>query len=143
MTTERTREEWDRLADLHNDGRCAEDCGLHEEDVHGWFGLSYATHMTLERTLLQAMPGSWQRKFVALLDELDEASEGIRRPYAYNVQAVDAGGKFAPALPHYRHAPRNFDRLRELAPDLSSRLFEQAEAVAPVTPHGPNPRRDG
>ncbi len=101
------------LADRHNAGECGDSCPLHQEDMHAWFGLSYANYLVLERTLLQAMPGRWQRRFVALLEELYVARGDLPDAYGYRVQPVDAGGRFVEApLPHYRHAPRDLDVLR-------------------------------
>lgn len=34
-----------------------------------WFGLSYASWLTLPRVLCQEMPEAWQEKMVKLLDE--------------------------------------------------------------------------
>lgn len=42
------------------------------EDVHGWFELTYASYLTLPRSLLQEMPAEWQHRFVRLLDEMGE-----------------------------------------------------------------------
>lgn len=43
------------------------------EHIHTYFGLSYASHVVLPRTLLQSMPDKWQRRMVRLLEEFDAA----------------------------------------------------------------------
>lgn len=45
------------------------------EDIHSFFGLSYASYLTLPRSVLQSMPEEWQHKFVELLHELGSAAE--------------------------------------------------------------------
>jgi hypothetical protein len=55
-----------------------------------WFGLSYASWLTLPRVLLEDMPDKWQEKMAALLEQMDE-----RYPNApdigYRVQATRNG----------------------------------------------------
>lgn len=43
-----------------------------EDPIHIWFGLTYASWLTLPRVLMQEMPYEWQEKMVALLNEIDE-----------------------------------------------------------------------
>ncbi|WP_409174389.1 hypothetical protein [Brevibacillus fortis] len=43
-----------------------------ERDIHEWFELTYSQYLTIPRSVLQSMPVTWQKKFVVLLDELDE-----------------------------------------------------------------------
>jgi hypothetical protein len=43
------------------------------ERLHGKFGLSYASYLTVPRSALQSMPDEWQGKMATLLDELDKA----------------------------------------------------------------------
>ena len=42
------------------------------EALWGWFGLSYASFLTLPRCLMHEMPDRWQVKMAALLREYDE-----------------------------------------------------------------------
>jgi len=73
-----------------------------DEDIHGWFGLSYANYLTLPRTLLQSMPREWQHRFTTCLEEMDAAFSQVEHPHAYQVKTVDAGGRFAcDPIPHY------------------------------------------
>lgn len=57
--------------------------------VHGYFGLTYANHLVLERTLLQSMPDDWQNKFVALLDQMEAAFSGVPRASGWLVLPID------------------------------------------------------
>lgn len=50
------------------------------EPIHTYFGLSYASHLVLNRTLLQSMPTDWQQRFVACLYELNQAFAHIEAP---------------------------------------------------------------
>jgi hypothetical protein len=59
-----------------------------EEAIHTHFGLSYANYLVLPRTLLQSMPDAWQARFVALIDELEEAFQHVEQPEAYKVEAA-------------------------------------------------------
>lgn len=45
--------------------------------IHTHFGLSYATHLVMPRTILQSMPDWWQRDFVHLLRLYDHACSGL------------------------------------------------------------------
>ena len=51
---------------------------LDREYVHNWFELSYAEYLAIPRTILQSMPNKWQKKFVELMDELDDTFEWRR-----------------------------------------------------------------
>lgn len=57
------------------------------EDVHTYFGLSYANYLVLPRTLLQSMPQEWQARFVTLVDELHDAFEHVKQAPTYQVLA--------------------------------------------------------
>lgn len=50
------------------------------EQVHEWFGLSYANYAVLHRTLLQSMPAEWQGRFVQCMRELDDAYAHLDAP---------------------------------------------------------------
>lgn len=45
------------------------------EAVHLYFGLSYCNYLVIPRSLLQSMPSSWQKKFIELVEELDERTD--------------------------------------------------------------------
>lgn len=42
-------------------------------DLSTWFGLSYASYLTLPRVLMECMPDEWQGRMAALLREYDDA----------------------------------------------------------------------
>src|SRR6266568_1639700 len=56
-----------------------------DEAIHQYFGLTYANYLVIQRALLQSMPGSWQARFVALLDEFNAAFAHIDRGEAFDV----------------------------------------------------------
>ena len=76
----------DRLAELEQrvQDRTAPDDG---EDVHTYFGLSYANYLVLPRTLLQSMSEAWQHQFVGLVNELHDAFEHVKQAPTYQVLA--------------------------------------------------------
>jgi hypothetical protein len=80
-------------------------------DVHTWFGLTYSNYLVLNRTLLQGMPDEWQERFVAMMEELNEAIDGIPTASSFWVRATDGGRFVADPVPHYRRAP-SLDQLR-------------------------------
>jgi hypothetical protein len=57
------------------------------EDVHTYFGLSYANYLVLPRTMLQSMPEDWQTRFVALLNQFHDAFEHVPQAATYQVTA--------------------------------------------------------
>lgn len=59
--------------------------GTRIDAIHQHFGLSYANYLVLPRTLLQSMPDEWQTRFVALLNELDQAFQHVPQAEAYDV----------------------------------------------------------
>ena len=66
------------------------------EAVHNWFGLTYASYLTLPRSLMDAMPGDWQRRMVDCLEEMQDHYDS-RRPEVnlrYTVHARDERGRF-------------------------------------------------
>lgn len=73
--------------------------------VHEFFGLTYSNALVLHRSILQSMPLDWQERFVAVMNELDNAiGEGMRKRIAasYSITPRSANGKFTrDAIPHY------------------------------------------
>lgn len=43
--------------------------------IHDWFGLTYSSYLVLPRLVLDSMPEIWQKKFIELLDEIEEIIE--------------------------------------------------------------------
>lgn len=69
--------------------------------VHTWFGLSYASYLAVNRSLLQSMPPEWQRRFVQCMEELNDHFSHIKEP-RYTVHARDDQGRFVrDPIPHY------------------------------------------
>lgn len=66
----------------------SKDRDIEHDAIHKHFGLSYANYLVIPRTLLQSMPQEWQVKFVALLDEMDEAFQHVPQAECYKVEAV-------------------------------------------------------
>lgn len=52
------------------------------ESLHEWFGLSYASWLTIPRSVLQSMPAEWQHRFLMCLEEMDTqcADHGVDLP---------------------------------------------------------------
>ena len=81
---------------------CTEPGLLCEQDVHGWFELSYASYLVLPRSLMQAMPADWQHQFVRLLEDMQAS---FRQPNDhYTVLLRGERGRFVPdPFRHYRY----------------------------------------
>lgn len=73
-----------------------------------WFGLSYATWLTLPRVLMHEMPDVWQSKMADLLNEFDE-TWGNAPDLSCHVM-IKEGNRFVkmPAWVEYRHPDREF-----------------------------------
>jgi hypothetical protein len=73
-------------------------------DLQCWFGLSYASWLTMPRVLMEAMPGDWQSRIAPLLWEYSEAWDTARLAAPYVL--ARNGNKFE-AWPdwllNYRH----------------------------------------
>ncbi len=68
---------------------------IEDEPIHDWFGLTYANYLVLQRSILQSAPVVWQKKFVKLLDELQEMTSELKDlPGKYVVQIRDERGRF-------------------------------------------------
>lgn len=112
--------------------------GLMEEmDVHLWFGLSYASWLTIPRIVMESMPLRWQYAMVALLNEMDETFDWMPDDLRLYVTARK-GSKFV-ALPSelcdYRHG--SVEHLRRHPPAAEQgegqlRIAQQANtAICP------------
>jgi len=70
-------------------------------DVHTWFGLTYASYLVVNRSLLQSMPQAWQHRFTELMSELQHHFRNIDEPH-YVVQVRTESGRFGKdPIPHY------------------------------------------
>lgn len=56
-----------------------------DQAIHSFFGLSYSTYLVLHRSLLQSMPGEWQARFVALLEQLRAAFAHVEQTECYDL----------------------------------------------------------
>ena len=61
-----------------------------DNDIHGWFGLTYASYLVIPRSVMQSMPAEWQHKFVELLEECEEQYDTPD----YTVYRRDKNGRF-------------------------------------------------
>lgn len=78
-------------------GRCA-------NDVHGAFGLTYASYLVLPRSLLQEMPPDWQHRWARLLDDFYEAFPGSTGEYSVVMRDPVRRNRFVvDPLRAYRH----------------------------------------
>lgn len=68
---------------------CVCDRRTNPEPVHGWFELTYAQYLTVPRSVLQSMPKSWQCRFVACLEELDNTFDWRPESGCYWVTLLD------------------------------------------------------
>ena len=80
-----------------------------QRDIHSFFSLSYASYLTIPRSVLQSMPDDWQDKFVRLLEQIDTTLEVDDMP-DYRVQAIDDNNKFI------QDPYRNYERGRRVVP---------------------------
>jgi len=79
------------------------------KDISAWFGLSYASWLTLPRVLMQEMPKDWQTKMVDLLDEFyDEFPEAFSECDDIHVTSRKGGRitKMPEWMNDYRHPNR-------------------------------------
>tara|TARA_B100000902_G_C27315541_1_gene921082 strand:- start:3101 stop:3547 length:447 start_codon:yes stop_codon:yes gene_type:complete len=79
-------------------------------DVHSWFGLSYATWLTIPRVLLEQMPTDWQLQFTHLLEQYENTFPE-RPPIGTQVRVTDQRNKLIPTpewVTNYRHPDQKF-----------------------------------
>lgn len=73
-----------------------------------WFGLSYASWLTLPRSMMHEMPDDWQRRMAELLNEWSATWDSSDMPDPQ--VTAKAGGKFCrwpDWLLNYRHPDRD------------------------------------
>lgn len=76
----------------------------HRTDLTAYFGLSYATWLTLPRVLMEAMPKHWKEAMANLLNQYDDAYPN--QPELGTTVRVTVGGKLVDTpewLLNYRH----------------------------------------
>jgi hypothetical protein len=72
----------------------------------GWFGLSYASWLTLPRVMMHRMPDDWQRRMADLLSEWDATWDIGKLPSMEMTVTMKNSGRFAKTpdwLTSYRH----------------------------------------
>lgn len=84
--------------------------------VHNAFGLSYASFLILPRTYLSDMPTKWQKQFVKLLDEYNDAVGDNDPSFSYEMYVQFKENRKFCKIPtgycNYRH-PEHKDLLIE------------------------------
>lgn len=53
--------------------------------IHAWFGMTYANHQVLHRSMMQSMPTEWQERMVRCLEELQVAYQHLPQAEAYDI----------------------------------------------------------
>lgn len=87
--------------------------------IHDWFELTYAEYLTIPRSVLQSMPDAWQARFVACLEELDDAIDWRPAEGRYWVELRDGLGRYrADPLRDYQRGRRHIPLRREPAPPI-------------------------
>lgn len=77
-----------------------------DQPMHDWFSLTYANYLVLPRSLIQEMPVEWQKRFVALLEEME--TEFPKHNDAYMVKVRGERGRFiCDLLAEYRRPDKN------------------------------------
>lgn len=79
-----------------------------KEALSCYFGLSYASWLTLPRVLMEAMPDKWQKEMAELLNEYDDAIKNA--PELGTRVQITKGGKLIKTpewLISYRHPDRD------------------------------------
>lgn len=80
------------------------------DDLWGWFGLSYASWLTLPRAMMHEMPDAWQAKMAALLKEWDETWVTSDSPTPTVMGRGNDGKykKYDSRILYYRHPDKKF-----------------------------------
>jgi hypothetical protein len=106
MSTQEQQTKLDGGASVSTDG--LERTG--HEALWLWFGLSYASWLTLPRVLMHEMPDEWQKRMAELLREWDETWDIKKMPQLEMAVTMKHGGRFVKApewLTNYRHPDRD------------------------------------
>jgi hypothetical protein len=75
------------------------------QDVHGWFELSYSSYLVLPRVLMQEMPAAWQHEMVMLLERMHEEFPNEYSEYTVLKRGEDSRFEKDP-LRNYRYPDR-------------------------------------
>lgn len=88
--------------------------GEGHEKLWRWFGLSYASFVTIPRVMMREMPDEWQGKMAELLEEFDETYPNqidLPEPYV-TARKNYRFTKWPEWLLNYRRP--NVDKIKEL-----------------------------
>jgi hypothetical protein len=90
-------------------------------DVSSFFSLSYANYLTVPRVLMEAMPIDWQRRFCALVGEMQEvfdywAHDELNATYDVRLRGADGRYQRDP-LSEYRRPNRDYIESLKRRPD--------------------------
>jgi hypothetical protein len=92
--------------------------------MHTWFELSYSSYLVLPRSLIQEMPVRWQRRMVALIEEMRSEYPGfadgsvpeVSDNYRVRVRDDETKRYVPDPLSDYRHPDHALiERLRKKA----------------------------
>jgi hypothetical protein len=76
---------------------------LESEPVSCWFSLTYSSYMVLHRVALESMPAEWQRKFIALIEQMQAELQTDLLPSEFMVKARVNGKFITDDWAQYRH----------------------------------------
>lgn len=82
-----------------------------KEDVHEWIGLSYASYLSIPRSLLQEMPADWQHELVRLLDQMGARFQAPLEGHYAVLLRGDHGRFIGDPLRNYRYPSRHHIQL--------------------------------
>lgn len=89
-----------------------------KDDVHSFFGLTYASYLAVPRSVLQSMPADWQHQFSALMDKMEDLYGGY--DMSYTVHKRDKRGRFqSDPLQNYERG-RRYIKPKPWGAELSS-----------------------
>ena len=72
--------------------------------IHDFFELSYASYFVMPRSALQAMSVDWQKRFLGLMDEMEETFDMSEISGDYWVRRKGSNGRFLhDPFAEYRH----------------------------------------
>lgn len=99
-----------------------------KDDLSCYFGLSYASWLTLPRVLMEAMPDKWQKEMAKLLNKYDNE---IKNPPDLGTRVqVTKDNKLVKTpewLINYRHPDR--DKVNSLFGKKTMTIFEQVRQI--------------
>ncbi len=72
------------------------------QDIHTWFGLSYASYLVVPRCVLQSMPEEWQHKMTELLDQMNQTLDWKEGGNYFVIMRDDKGRYMSDQYKEYR-----------------------------------------